>query len=409
MKVYDVLVVGAGPAGGQSARMLSKLGYQVLIIERVSDFSKNNFSSAGSTMYTVEEFNIDKKCISTYWSSISVNVNQVRHKWNSNKPLGVIFEFKNLKQFLVDDAVANGAEVLFGTIFVSYKDHNGIYEVVIKDIKTGKEKIIQTKVIIDATGSARKVLGRNPESKFGYGIGMEYLIEVPPEKYKPQTLTFFLGTKWVENGYGWLFAMKNKRFKVGTMQLKFHDEDALIDIESKIKNIIKTKLKLNDDGYRFINKHGGTLIYSLGHNDFVYKDRILCVGDSISSVNPLGGEGIRHSMETAKIAVESIDDYFNKSKILGFDYQAKITDYYKKCKYDKSERIAMSIYNGNNDDLLEAGFKSVSKVSIHDLFAILFFYDFGVVFRHPKIILDLISNVGVIRILKFATLLIQNS
>ncbi|MCA9382570.1 NAD(P)/FAD-dependent oxidoreductase [Candidatus Dojkabacteria bacterium] len=407
MKVYDVLVVGAGPAGGQSARMLSKLGYKVLIIERVTDFSKNNFSSAGSTMYTVEEFNIDKKCISTYWSSISVNVNKVHHKWNSNKPLGVIFEFKNLKQFLVDDAVANGAEALFGTNFVSYKDNNGIYDVVIKDIKTGKEKVIRTKLIIDATGPARKVLGRNPESKFGYGIGMEYLIEVPAEKYKPQTLTFFLGTKWVENGYGWMFAMKNRRFKVGSMQLKFHDEDALIDIESKIKNIIKTKLKLNEDDYKFINKHGGTLIYSLGHNDFVYKDRILCVGDSISSVNPLGGEGIRHSMETAKIAVKAIDDYFKDSKILGLNYQTEIENYYKCCKYDKSESIAMNMYKGNNDELLEAGFKSISHISIHDLFSILFFYNFGIVFKHPKIFLNLISDIGIIKLLRFGTLLLQ--
>ncbi len=43
MKKFDVVVVGGGPAGGQCARILAKLGRRVLLIERFKDFTKNSF------------------------------------------------------------------------------------------------------------------------------------------------------------------------------------------------------------------------------------------------------------------------------------------------------------------------------------------------------------------------------
>ena len=49
-EVYDVVVIGGGPAGGQTARNLAKKGHKVLLVERSQNFNENSFSSAGMTL-----------------------------------------------------------------------------------------------------------------------------------------------------------------------------------------------------------------------------------------------------------------------------------------------------------------------------------------------------------------------
>ena len=44
MKRFDVVIIGAGPAGGHCARKLTQAGQQVLLVEQQETFSKNDFS-----------------------------------------------------------------------------------------------------------------------------------------------------------------------------------------------------------------------------------------------------------------------------------------------------------------------------------------------------------------------------
>jgi len=55
MQEFDVVVIGAGPAGGQTARSLAKKGVKVLLVEKYKDFSLNNFSSAGTLLFSVQK------------------------------------------------------------------------------------------------------------------------------------------------------------------------------------------------------------------------------------------------------------------------------------------------------------------------------------------------------------------
>ncbi len=58
MEEFAVVVIGAGPAGGQCARRLAQQGIRVLLVEQHSDFSQNNYSSAASPLETMELFDL---------------------------------------------------------------------------------------------------------------------------------------------------------------------------------------------------------------------------------------------------------------------------------------------------------------------------------------------------------------
>ncbi len=47
-KDFDVIVIGAGPAGGSCARECAKRGLKVLLIERSQEIGEPNYSTAGT-------------------------------------------------------------------------------------------------------------------------------------------------------------------------------------------------------------------------------------------------------------------------------------------------------------------------------------------------------------------------
>lgn len=58
MKRYDVIVVGAGPAGGQCARELSTNGFKVLLVDKAKDFLENNYSSGAGPLSLMSDYNL---------------------------------------------------------------------------------------------------------------------------------------------------------------------------------------------------------------------------------------------------------------------------------------------------------------------------------------------------------------
>ena len=54
----QVLVVGAGPAGGELARQLAQAGVDVLLVDRLADLGQAAFSSAALPLEAVAEFGL---------------------------------------------------------------------------------------------------------------------------------------------------------------------------------------------------------------------------------------------------------------------------------------------------------------------------------------------------------------
>jgi len=62
-----VLVVGAGPAGGDLARRLALQGVDVVLIDRLTDLSRSAFSSAALPIASMEAFGLPADVVGSRW------------------------------------------------------------------------------------------------------------------------------------------------------------------------------------------------------------------------------------------------------------------------------------------------------------------------------------------------------
>jgi digeranylgeranylglycerophospholipid reductase len=402
MQFFDVVVVGAGPAGGHCARLLAKSGYQVLLVEQHEDFEKNNFSSAASPLITLQQYNLPESVVSRYWQNIEIISSNIQRNWQAKQPLGVVFDFAKLRAFLAQDAENNGGVVWLGCRYLKYFDKNGQTTVFLQR-KGGEQFTVNTKLLVDATGYSRTVIYPNKKDKpsFLKGIGIEYLIQVDEkihQKYS-DSLIFFLGYKWSPRGYSWIFPMPNNQLKVGTAilegQHKFIQKTK--PIKEYIHQIIQDYLKL--DKYQVIDIHGSILDYSPGLNDIYYKDHVIAIGDTVSTVNFLGGEGIRYAMKSAEVACRYIEDYLQNNHQDFRSYEAELKQYFSR-RWNWSEQISRKVYLEYSDARIDQGVSYLRYLSLDDILDILFYYKFekytkglkGLLFRKIQIFLQYIQK-----------------
>jgi flavin-dependent dehydrogenase len=251
--------------------------------------------------------------------------------------------------------------------------------------KKGGEKIaVGAKVLVDATGPARAVIGEHRHSNksdFLTASGIEYLIEVSPEVYQQysEKLVFFLGHKWMPKGYSWIFPMELtlNRLKVGSA--RYHLKHKYINPQESIRwyveLLIKDYLKLTQSEYELIDLHGSTVKYSAGLKDVYHQDNIIAIGDAVSTINMLGGEGIRHGMENAVIASKYVEKYLDNSLSSFSGYQREMARRYG-LKWNFSEQMGRKRYMQDSDAFIDKGVAYLKSLSVEEMMDILFDYKF---------------------------------
>lgn len=357
INLYDVIIVGAGPAGGQAVRNLAKKGFKVLLIDRIKEYQQNNFSSAGMTLEPMKEFDLPENIIGSYWNDITIQCSEKSYDWKAKEKKGVVLDFGKLRQFLAEDAIKNGADVLLGYKYVSKKVEDNKIIVKFLDLNTGKNVLFESKLLIDATGPLRKVMydDKEEQPKMMLGSGTEYLIEVDQNTYDlfKNRLVFFLGHKWAIKGYSWIFPMENKILKVGagkTQLITINQEKTDKTTKKITEKIIKEYIK--PTSLKVLDKHGGIIRYNKGLKDLFYNNKVIAVGDAVSAINPRGGEGIRYAMQSADLACVYIEEYLKTGKN-NFENYRKNWRKRKWFKWKLSELSAGRMYAKYTDEQVE--------------------------------------------------------
>ena len=204
---YDIIVVGAGPAGSMAARFAAEQGVSVLMLEKDRDVGYPVRCGEAISKAGVEEFiPSDDKWIAAKISKFSFNAPDGSEAIVDFGDAGYVLERRIFDYELARTAAEAGTEIVTrayvnGLLFDNGKVSGVKYEL------NGEQKEVKAKVVIAADGV---------ESRVGRWAGLETHIDFRDMESAVQitaanipidqnTLYFYFGKDVAPNGYFWIF------------------------------------------------------------------------------------------------------------------------------------------------------------------------------------------------------------
>ena len=298
----SVLIVGAGPAGARLAIRLASSGWPVVLVDRLTNPSANAFSSAALPIEAVRRLELPAETWSARWQGWQLHdPTGSMHQWWACSDLGVVLDFGKVRSWLWAEARRLGVELLQGCrAHLEELDSSGAtVRLTDADQRVTRRR---SRWVIDATGAGRGLLGQLGLSGSGSdsllsGCGVEWLLQANDRTASPwlDRLSFFLGTNWIPYGYGWVFPMAGHQLKVGVCVLPPRSLPGL-GLHQALTSLIG---RLGLSSCDVLDRHGGPVASTIHRRERMGQNSLLAVGDAASSANLLGGEGIRHAMDSA--------------------------------------------------------------------------------------------------------------
>jgi len=308
---YDVVIVGAGPAGSTAAYILSRKGYNILLLDK-EHFPRKKLCGGCLTAKTIwllnrvfnePEESLIKNNIIDYKSFRF----DVRYKTkvlvSPISPLAFYFVDRQVYDaFLLQKAKEAGAEVSEGEKVTDIEEtaNNTGSELT---LTTSRERLIKSKFIIAADGAnstvRTKLLRQKKINGSRWHRNLAYCLEIFLARQGDfKTLEFpILSFGYLRYGYSWVFPNKD-RLVVGIGGLK-----------RKNKNLTgKFKKFLSDYSLGGIDSNkvqGYPLPFGNSLSIPGYKN-ILLVGDAAGLVDPMLGEGIYQAHKSGELAAAAI-------------------------------------------------------------------------------------------------------
>jgi flavin-dependent dehydrogenase len=222
-------------------------------------------------------------------------------QWWAAEPLGAVLDFGALRQWLASEAQGWGARVQLGWRAIACRQDGSTVFTDLVDARGSHQKV-RSLWLVDATGERRCLIGepRLPSNPLVSGLGVEWLLQVQPQQWQPwaDRLSFFLGSRWVGQGYGWVFPMAHDRLKLGVCRLQGGEADSLLPFARELGQLLRF---CGLEQAQVLDRHGGRIRSTVGRRDVHRRGRIMALGDAVSTANLLGGEGIRHALCTARV------------------------------------------------------------------------------------------------------------
>ncbi|PSQ49244.1 FAD-dependent oxidoreductase [Halobacteriales archaeon SW_6_65_15] len=310
---YDVIVAGAGPAGGQCARDLAERGHDVVVLETEAEEefpAQSNKSTAGTFPSMMASFGVPEDVVMNYTDDV---VLESPNEHFTRRQPGAVLEFGDFKQWLVEDGRETGAEYRFDARVNKPLLEDG--EIV--GVRYAGDEELHADIVVDATGPAAplaKKLGVSDLERKNQAIGVEYEMEgvdVNCEGYADLTdaMMLRLDHELAPGGYSWIFHTGGDTAKVG---LCYIQNEAHRDYARDGMGIDDYLQYWLDNDPRFENaeriegkQHRGSAHIQMPTG--MSTDNFMAIGDTVPTIDPLWGEGIHTCMKSGRTAAITAD------------------------------------------------------------------------------------------------------
>jgi digeranylgeranylglycerophospholipid reductase len=298
---YDVVVVGAGPAGATAARFAAQLGLSVLLIEKRQEIGSPVRCAEGINSEMLSQFMEPEE----RWISARVSKSQItmletgETRALEGAEVGYVLERRVFDRALAERAVAAGAHSLVKTSVEGLLEEQGR----VKGVRAfdGHTRMdIEAGVVIGADGV---------ESRVGQWAGLDCRLRpsdcLTCAQYAltgidldPHCCYYYLGAGLAPGGYAWVFPKGDHSANVG------------IGVQADLAETSALEYLV-----RFVSQHrwleqGSPVTLITGNvpvgvaADHIVSDGLMLVGDAARQADPLTGGGIANAMMAGRLAAE---------------------------------------------------------------------------------------------------------
>ncbi|MEM8924350.1 MAG: geranylgeranyl reductase family protein [Actinomycetota bacterium] len=307
MESYDLVVIGAGPAGAAAAITAARAGASVIVFER-APYGRDKVCGDGLTPRAVGALNqldIDLDDAHHIAGLRMIAGKQVRElPWPTTSRFpnhGAVWPRRRLDAALMDAAAEAGAKVVWETEALPLTDDDGRVIGV-----TAGDKRVEADLVVVATGAPGQVarmLGAERQAEEPFGLAIRTYAESPrhADRHLEACLTLRDSDGMAVPGYGWMFPAGDGTVNIGVGAL------------STMKNFKQLNLNTLLEDYRRLVQD----TWELGPN--LERPRAwrlpmstqrrhgpgwVAIGDAAGLVNPMNGEGIDYGLESGMLAAE---------------------------------------------------------------------------------------------------------
>lgn len=320
--MYDVIVIGAGPAGCTAAKMLSENGYKVLLAEK---FKLPRYKSCSGQLIK-KSLDLVRKYYGEDVPDFVTCMPSENRGMIFTDDKGKTFRFEqqglnvwriSFDNWLAQKATQFGAEIRDGTTALTASENAGIVTVT---LKSDRDYTDQARYVIDCEGAVGAFKRRLSSADIPYILTFQ---------------TFNQGS--IDLDYHYFYAFLQPELSEYDAWFNVKDEQLVLGVAVKDKSNIEHYYE------RFIsymkNNHGLKIDMQVKVDRWIMPrirpdysvdygtGRIIFAGEIAGFLNPMG-EGISAAMESGYCAAMSIINNFDDPNSVCVDYKEKTASLY---------------------------------------------------------------------------------
>jgi flavin-dependent dehydrogenase len=301
VKQYDVVIVGAGLAGLQSARLLGRRGLRVLLVDRKPTLDQSIHTTGIFVRRTLQDFSLPDDCLGPPIRDVTLYSPSRRalHLKSEHDEFR-IGRMGELYERFLGHCLRNGVDWLPQTRFVEHQFLKG--QSVVRLESSDHSQLIKTRYLVGADGAnsrIAKALQLDQNRQWIVGVEEVYT-DVHPAS--APTLLCYLDPDLAPGYLAWVaYDGEETHVGVGGHPSRFDPLEALNTFRNSLSSFGWKEAKL-------IERRGGRIPVG-GVLRKIANERGLLVGDAAGAVSPLTAGGLDPCMRLSTYAARVIANY----------------------------------------------------------------------------------------------------